>query len=330
MRTHCLWVLCKHCSVKLGFKCMEHCKANWWNSVGFIGEPFAWDSAKSLVFLGSEPRLLLFDPSNLCHKRLTQLHYLNTTIYCQLQICCFWTEDPNPTPLVITFEVVVSSSCLLQLFSQLLAFNTLKVTQLCSLPNLLGFANTYSSFPSAGMASIVSTSCGVGQKVSLGDLPRSQASGRVPHSSASVHFGGLLHRNKEQHKQITCLNVSEVIFSRYCNASGMEGILCCAMKGCSNTALCGPFNLRPFPLKLRCMLLCKVLFKILMYLLVVLLCLGISSCFPYTWLRYLFLQCFAFCYVVLRLGNKAKVTRFLHTWIIISTFIFASTSDSFP
>ena len=143
----------------------------------------------------------------------------------------------------------MSSSCLLQLFSQLLTFNTLKVkvTQLRSLPNLLGFANTYSSFPSAGMASIVSTSCGVGQKVSLGDLPRSQASGRVPHSSASVHFGGLLHRNKEQHKRITCLNVSEVIFSRYYNASGMEGILCCAMKGCSNTALCGPFNLRPFP-----------------------------------------------------------------------------------
>lgn len=52
--------------------------------------------------------------------------------------------------------------------------------------------------------------------------------------------------------------------------------------------------------------------------------------FPYTWLQYLFLQCFAFCYVVLWLGNKTKVTHFLDTWVIISTFVFASVSDSSP
>lgn len=51
---------------------------------------------------------------------------------------------------------------------------------------------------------------------------------------------------------------------------------------------------------------------------------------PYTWLQYLFLQCFAFCYVVLWLGNKTEVTHFLDTWIIISAFVFASVSDSSP
>lgn len=70
------------------------------------------------------------------------MHYLDITIYCQLHFCA---KDPNPTPLVIIFEDFGNSSCLLQVFSQLLTFNTLKVkvTQLCSLPNLLGFADTH-------------------------------------------------------------------------------------------------------------------------------------------------------------------------------------------
>lgn len=117
------------------------------------------------------------------------MHYLDITIYCQLHFCA---KDPNPTPLVIIFEDFGNSSCLLQVFSQLLTFNTLKVkvtqpVRLCWL----------SSFPSAGLAGIASTYYGLGQKVSLGDLPHLQASARVPHSSTSVQFWGLLYGNKE-------------------------------------------------------------------------------------------------------------------------------------